>query len=716
MPPGPADSSAPSPEPGNGTESRGDSPPVPRRLRLGDSAAVDSEALTQSEVVDASELAPGQTTERPFDAPPNKRSGGGAGRGSAGDLKPPRLPSGSPNDPDRAWQSDSSRRISQLGLVVLLAVFGLIGCGIAFAFFVRSYLRDTPAVVAQATGQPDPAKSTAASEPPATGEPESETENASPSTETPSAVNASGPAESPDSPPPADPLPAASTAAAATESSKDEPPITPQVRPVDSPASQENAVPPDFMPEGIRPSEGGGDPSVATDTTGSIDSLPPGLRRFVPLIDPSTASLGPPRVFDTPPTIHSIPMDRAAEDLVEENPLVPKVVPVDIPKLMGMRVAIQQREVPLAELTLLVSQLTTVPVELELISLDVAGIAVTRPCETPSGWMPIGQWLDQTLAPLGLVAEADENRLLIRATTERLQQACAAALVLDDFGPDAEAVANWVRPVIGPLTGPVIGPAVDAMLEPPTIAADAEAAEELEAAPVDPALEDAWNYIREEQRIALPADRSAWIRAVLVVEAARLARGIPPRLERWRTARWVGSWDLDAQAVADDEAGRPHRVRDWPAVVGPPSGATTASPRALAGLLREFAAEHQIAITVAWMDALRHQITPGDLVMPLMDGLPVGEVLDDLIGEAGLQARDAGGSVWWVGSDANYDRYEVVTWLHAPEEMAPLVLARLATSLGLPDATALNAAASGDILLIRVPRFVARQLFRFSGQ
>ncbi|TVQ02686.1 MAG: hypothetical protein EA381_02700 [Planctomycetaceae bacterium] len=705
LPPGPADSSAPSPKPGSSTEPRGDSPTGRRRLRLGDSTAVDSEALTQSEVVDAGELAPGQTAERPFDAPPNKRSGGG--RGSSGDLEPPRLPTASATDPDRAWQSDSSRRISQLGLVVLLAVFGLIGCGIAFAFFVRSYLRDTPTVVAQATGQPDPVESIAAPEPPATGEPESESENATPSVETPAEDDSPDLTGSPDSPPPADPLPAASTAATA-ESSKNEPPITPQVRPVDSPANPGNALISDFMPEVTRPIDAGGDPSAATDTPGSIDALPPGLRRFIPLTDPSTAGLGPPRVFDTPPTIHSIPMERAAEDLVEENPLVPKVVPLDIPKLMGMRVAIQQQDVPLAELTLLVSQLTTVPVELELISLDVAGIAVTRPCETPSGWMPIGQWLDQTLAPLGLVAEPDENRLLIRATTQRLQRACASALVLDDFGPDAESVANWVRPVIGPV--------VDAMLEPPPVAADAEAAEELEVTPIDPALEDAWNYVREEQRIALPADRSAWIRAVLVVEAARLARGIPPRLERWRTARWVGSWDLDAQAAADDEAERPHRLRDWPAVVGPPSGATTASPRALAGLLREFAAEHQIAITVAWMDALRHQVTPGDLVMPLMDGLPVGEVLDDLIGEAGLQARDAGGSVWWVGSDANYDRYEVITWLHTPEEMAPLVLARLATSLGLPDATALNAAASGDTLLIRVPRFVARQLFRFSGQ
>lgn len=691
-----------------------------RRLHLGHAEAVDSEALTQSEVVTAVELATDNLTPSATDAltsprdpelaAENQRGRGPAARGTVSDSTPPRLPASLPADPARAWQSDSSRWVSQLGLVILLAVFGLIGTGIAFAYFVKSYLGKA-ATVAQ-TNPTDL--------PPVSASPDNHEADRTDETPGKGGSGTSGSAEADDQTDPTPRDPNATTSPAGADSEPDSPVETTLTEPVQAPTLPNAANPtpanqaidtpqavngptqavngptqPETGPPAPPPlagSESRGDAVTGNTPDGALDALPPGLRRFIPLTDPSTAAVGPPKVFDTPPTIHSIPMDRAAEDKVDDNPLVPKPPSLDIPRALSLRVAIQQRGVPLAELALLVSQLTTVPVELELISLDVAGIPVTQSCPTPAGWMPIGQWLDQTLEPLGLTAELDDDRLLITASLDRLRQAADHALRLDDFGSDAEAVAAWIRPVVGVVLDPA----------------------QADFPPADGAA-DGWNYLAEEKRIDLPAERSAWLRAILAIEAARLARGLPPRLERWRTARWIGSWQQDAQPSRDGEGERSTRITDWPPAAGPPSGPTRDTPRTLSGLLRELSAEHGIAITVAWKDSLRHQITPGNLVMPLMDGIAVGEILDDVVGEAGLQARDAGGSVWWVGSDANYDRYEVITWLSVTPDRAPLVMTRLAASLGLPDRSALHAGTEGSLLLIRVPRFVARQLYRFES-
>jgi hypothetical protein len=122
--------------------------------------------------------------------------------------------------------------------------------------------------------------------------------------------------------------------------------------------------------------------------------------------------------------------------------------------------------------------------------------------------------------------------------------------------------------------------------------------------------------------------------------------------------------------------------------------------------------DHQVAPIVSWRDAARHEVAPADLVMPLMDGLAAGEVLDQVFGESGLQVRDGGGSLWWVGSEANYDRYEVITWIGIPEGTGEVVARRLATSMGLATTSQLNAFWDEQTLVIRLPRYAARQLSR----
>lgn len=494
-----------------------------------------------------------------------------------------------------------------------------------------------------------------------------------------------------------------------TTPSTKSPPVLPTVEPA-SPGPDRSVKPEPAQASGANiPSEG--TPSSNGLDSASLDALPAGLRKFVPLMDESTSDIGPPQVFETPPTVTSKPMGPAAEDTGTDGAIGQKGG-IDIPKAMSMRVAIQQQGLSLAELSLLISQLTTVPIELELISLDLAGVAVTQPCTTPTGWLSIDEWLNQTLRPMGLVAEADAGRILVFASPAKLLETSGPAIVLDDFGDAAEAAAASIRRLVGWVGESVAQDVQD------NDGADRDPAEgEGVAKPGSDEfpVNDGWVYDVQQRRITLTDDRSAIVRTVLAAEAVRLSRGLPGKLRRWQTARWTGKWGIDRE-LGEQKVGQDpitdRSINDWPLVTGQPSGPTPPSPQNLAGFLRRMGRDHQVAPIVSWWDAARHEVAPADLVMPVMDGLAAGEVLDQVFGESGLQVRDCGGSLWWVGSEANYDRYEVITWIGIPEGTGEVVARRLATSMGLANTSQLNAFWDEQTLVIRLPRYAARQLSR----
>src|SRR5690606_15420397 len=201
-----------------------------------------------------------------------------------------------------------------------------------------------------------------------------------------------------------------------------------------------------------------------------------------------TADIGPPQLFDPPPTIDSIQLDAAAGEALEEEPTLKRPA-VDVSRALAMRFAIDHRGATLGELALLLSQLTGVAVEIELISLDLAGVSTTATLETPAGWMTAQEWLDRSLAPQGLAAEVSDQRVLSYATPQKLAQTGSAALRLDDFGDAAAEVAQWLLPIAGPVaTGPAAEPAADDGEEPPA----------------EPPAVAAWEFVAAEKRLAVP--------------------------------------------------------------------------------------------------------------------------------------------------------------------------------------------------------------------
>lgn len=643
-----------------------------RRLAIGDTSGIDSEALTQSSITNPADLAaPPVADGNAFQSAPAGMGAAIAGTerdAAAADL---------PVDPSAVWQSPSSRRTSQLALVVMLAVFGLVAATVGFIQFARSFTRN--GAVAQsgsAPVAPSIVEPVAATDSDTQIPDPAQPDTAPPETTSPDAVAPAAPATESETPAaePATPEPAV-TEPSTEPGVPDSTPTEPVVEPVVGPAITA--------------------PPVTAEGAG-MDDLPMGLRKFVPLLDISTAENGAPQIFATPPTIDSVQLDAAAELETEETPSV-KRASIDIAKSLTMRFAIDNRGATLSELVLLVSQLTGVPIELEVISIDLAGISVNQPLQTPAGWMPIGQWLEQSLASAGLAMEIGDGVVLVHASVEQLTNASDKALVLDDFGDDAERIATWLKPVVTPLVGP---------------AGDDAASDEIPDAKADAAGEEKptlpWTYDAAEKKLVVPADRYLLVQSICAAEAMRLMRGKPTKLPRKQTARWIGRWTSEKRPNRESDL-----ITDWPMVIDGPAGTQLDSPRTVAGLLRRVATENRAAVAVVWQDAMRHQVYPTDLAMPLSDGLTVGAYLDELIGEAGLQARDTGDSVWWIGSEGLYDRYEVITWMSIPPGSGDVIAKRLAMTLGVADPAQLPLTWDESTLMVRAPRYIARQLQRF---
>jgi hypothetical protein len=66
--------------------------------------------------------------------------------------------------------------------------------------------------------------------------------------------------------------------------------------------------------------------------------------------------------------------------------------------------------------------------------------------------------------------------------------------------------------------------------------------------------------------------------ALFAIESARVLRGMPPKLESWRTARWMGPWS-DKHAPEDTTT-----IGDWPIVSGGKEVPALQAPQAAAKL------------------------------------------------------------------------------------------------------------------------------------
>ena len=590
-------------------------------------ASVDSQAITE----DAIDV--GQDVE----ADPAQLPSGF----TASDSIPPQE-SGAISSPPPAWQSERTARSRQLGLIVAIALSSLIAAVLVFGWFVRNWQQETArndpladsAIVSSETddsGKPDRS--------PAIGEPELADPTEPLRTEPDSAAAKNEPAAEPAE----QPAPAETSGDAIEVASQ-----TPDV------ASAIESIPSDLLPQSpLDPLAPQDDGKADNEDASQLDMLPEGLQAFIPLLD---AGIQQQAELDAPPAI-DVQLDAAAEEDLDPMLVAAPPEPINMHRALAIEFALSAEggRYPLADLMLVISQITGVPIQIDWVTFDLVGIGIGDEVPIKQGWNSAEDFLNAAAESVGGQIERTEWMLTLTADEATKTERLGDVLDLADFGDGRESAAQVLNQYLP------------------------------------------WGDVGA----ALKQDRDGQNLAALAVEALRRIRGVSPKVPDVRFFR-------SAQSTSDQPASD---QLDWPLVEGGDAGPQYDAPVTMAGLLRRTARLNKATCFVNWYDANRRRMSPAQLTMPFTS-LPAGTVIAKELQPFALQARQVDTKHWWVGSQANYDRFPMVVWTEPLGAQQVILAKRLKAAVTATNADVFSMAVDPetDRALLLLPRYLVRQL------
>ncbi|TWU57567.1 hypothetical protein [Rubripirellula reticaptiva] len=581
-------------------------PSQPAQLRVG-ASSIDSEAITEEAV------RPGE-----LDSPLAGNHDSSIKRDFSGDenFAPPVEPPGTALPVE--WESDRTRQTRQIALVALLSISALLVAGLAFAWFAHSYRNrsvadtsDPGTELAQSDTTTDPIVGPEPNldDPLDPKEPVVETESQAGTTDQPLTDQ---PLTDPNSDVPVEPELASSNA-------------PPSIIPTDlMPTSPIDSAPIGNDPVPIKPIIAGDrnkDPTKQeTDPDASqLMDLPPGLAQYIPFL----ASNGPAdnATLKAPPTLDEVEIDEATED--DLDPL-DRYEPrkLNLKSDMAIPLPFRSNGYPLADMILVISQITGVPIQIDWVSFDLVGIDVATQIKPPKSAGSARQVLDEIAIQVGGTIREEETLLHFTIADEPFNEALTKITNVDDFGDGAqsarEVLADFLRPEPEPLEANEVTESNDGAEN--EIEPDAEA--------VDP------TKLRQSQQLA-----------AIATETLRRMRGVTPKVADDRLSHW-------ARTSVDQPS-------DWPIIQDGEPGVQPDTPVSIAGFLRRAARNNQASCLVNWYDANRRRAMPERQLLPdTSDGLSA--MLKQALEPMGLHVRQVDARHWWVGSDASYDRLSVI--------------------------------------------------------
>lgn len=603
-----------------------DTTAAPQQVAVGD-ADVDSQAITQGSIAAEQGADLGEVTDV---------------HGFSGDS------SGSNNDsvpPD--WQSAGTRRTRQIVLISLLSVTGLITAIVVFAWFVRSFgegstVADSGTQVVDADPgidqdqteavetQADP-NANGDTVPNANGDNGAESINEGSVTGSNPVVVDSNQAEMVD----------VSTAEASQDvAAPGAPPsdLIPQ-SPLDVPAQPDV---PGLMP--VNPLANDPEPEA-----GGMQALPPELEKYTRfLLDEGQVEE---TTLPAPPSMQDIEIDAAADqDFNSLGMAAPREL--NLKGDLAIRMAFASEGYPLADLILLISQATGVPIQIDWVSFDLAGVPIDQQIAIAKGWKTAREMLDLTAESLGAELRAEKTLLILTLNDDSFQQTIGSLTDLGDFGAEKTSATAVLNGFLG----------------------------------ANPELAKlALGETREQQQLA-----------GLAVEGLRRMRGVPPKVSDVTLSRWASGIENSVE---------------WPLVTGGEAGPQADTPITLASLLRRTARRNQSTCIVNWYDAQRRGASP-ELVMIPHAKEDAGAMLGDALKKFPLQTRRVDAKHWWVGTEPTYDRLTAVVWTPPLGDSKNEFLKQIDTIMQGASADTYRLAYDqvSDRALMLLPRFIVRQL------
>lgn len=451
--------------------------------------------------------------------------------------------------------------------------------------------------------------------------------------------------------------------------------VSSKSQPAEALKPTESDVPSSMIPDGLLPVDSLRDPTGdapgASDQVGPsmrvageeedapaiepLVGLPPELEVFLDLLDVPGNAPDQPHTIPAENNVEELQVERAADVLIDPMMLAEPPPNVNIANALTYRVAISSKGYPLSDLLLLSSEATQIPFQVDWVTLDLAGISISQRVQDPKPeWKPIGDLLKGIATEVGIDLEQSPDQVLVTLSVEQYKNRLKEILSTNDFGseqPSAdELVAAFLKTV-------------------------------------------QWD---EREKVGLQA---------LITESLRRARDLPTKLNPVA----IGHWTVVADCLSGDPI-KGDYPEHWPSVDGGESGPQLDTAITLAGFLRHTSRLNGSTCIVNWQDARDRRLSPAQLVMPFA-GDPAGTMLRKTLRPLGLNARQASAGVWWIGTDATYDRMPLLVIGDALGPKRDDILKRLLEAAMKADTVVLlQHDPVSDRYLSLMPRFLYRQL------
>jgi hypothetical protein len=550
-----------------------------------------------------------------------------------------------------AWQSERTARSRQIALVVAVSVTGLLAAALLFSWFVWNW-SGPPAMAEIEPGQSAPLDSNTETLPSDPQDLSQDEDSPSPQSSDPShedvadAVGDAGDGGNPNSD-------AVETTDAVDEGNLEAAGDAPQENQGDpaSPSADTTSVPADLLQS----------PTVALPDAqddgaglGQMMELPPGLGQYSIFLEPDgPVDLRP--TIDAPPTLDEIEINAATQE--EIDPMLAATPPakINVKADLAIKMALDSDGYRLADLVLLMSQLTSVPIQLDWVSFDLVGVDVHQLIPTPKTRLkPANELLDEIAASLGAEIRPADSWIELTPSDATFRATLSEVTGMDDFGSGRTSAVNVLN-------------------------------EFLQGEQADPSATE----------LTIGATRQDEQFAIIAVESLRRMRGLPAKV----SDPLYGHWAQNSE----------EHSTEWPIFSGGVAGNQSNSPLSVAGLIRRTSKLNQCSAVVYWSDATRRQLSPTKLLLPHADS-DAAAVFARLLGGYGLQVRRVDSNRWWIGTAATYDRAKVVVWTKPLGDQADTLKSRILGVMAGRDTFRVTLDPQSDRAILLLPRYIVRQL------
>ncbi|XZE54288.1 hypothetical protein SH139x_000245 [Planctomycetaceae bacterium SH139] len=394
--------------------------------------------------------------------------------------------------------------------------------------------------------------------------------------------------------------------------------------------------------------------------------LPAGLQRFVPLLQLDEAAVtNAGNQAAAPPTMADLVI-RRPELAVRETDYPEPAERVDVQKQLNVRVKqLQAVDQPLDRLLRVVGQLGGIPIEYELLALDLAGMSPRTAVTLEVGETTALSLLGQVVQRAGCRVALTDGIVSVLPDNQRLANAMQQAFTIDDLQSDPLQMAADMKLLLGPT-----------------------------AAAAKVSVESGVLQVEGPPQVRA--------RAALLLAAWRRARGLDLPLGAGAVDRWI--------AVYDESLGPQNRFADWQPLPETPTGLNLDNPYSIEMILGALAHESGAALVVDWQAAWSHGLTPGATALPWTRGTKAFQVAQQVLAPYVLTALDAGQGVWWLGTEEVYEAMPIVG-VFSSQQAVDETRAKIAAAAGMvaTEVPAVHDSQSGKWIVF-LPRYILREL------